>query len=192
MHHLLADHWCRDREDDFALPPARGADEEETPMGRLSREWQQQGQLAPPGSAPQQGGPGEYQYGSPEADQAAARLMQLGVTVNPPGNKETITWDRLAGGGSLPRPSCRTAPHIRCALVLAEAGAGCVLSRPMFCMARGCLMWPLASLCPSAMHRGCPYAPDSQGVRGMMPVRQGLQRAECILTTGGIGVRGRV
>ena len=40
----------RDREDDMALPSSRGA-AEETPMGRLTREWQQQQQQQPAAAA---------------------------------------------------------------------------------------------------------------------------------------------
>lgn len=96
--------------------PAPGGAVEESPMGRLTRQWQQQqqqqGQATPQGGALAQGGaPDEHQYGSAEADQAVARLMQLGASVSPPGNKETITWDRLAGV-SPPRPE-PVAAHIR-------------------------------------------------------------------------------
>ena len=39
--------------------------------------------------------------------------MQLGVSVSPPGNKESITWDRLAGGcPKAPRPPAQPYPHI--------------------------------------------------------------------------------
>lgn len=36
-------------------------------------------------------------YGSPEAAAAADRLLQLGVTVNPPGKSGVVDWGALAG-----------------------------------------------------------------------------------------------
>lgn len=47
------------------------------------------------GQGPNDGGGGDY--GSPEADKAAARLQQLGVTVSPPGRTGAIDWKSLAG-----------------------------------------------------------------------------------------------
>ena len=47
------------------------------------------------GQSPSNGGG----YGSAEADKAAARLQQLGVTVSPPGRSGAIDWQSLAGEG---------------------------------------------------------------------------------------------
>ena len=48
-------------------------------------------QPKPAGEDPNKG------YGSPEAAAAADRLLQLGVTVNPPGKSGAVDWGALAG-----------------------------------------------------------------------------------------------
>lgn len=63
----------------------------------------------PWGQGPSDGG-GNASYGSPEADKAAARLQQLGVTVSPPGRTGAIDWQSLAGG--LSRAFQCRAPHL--------------------------------------------------------------------------------
>ena len=157
-------------------------------MGRLTREWQQQQQQqqqgqAAPGSALQQGGNAAvYQYGSAEADQAAARLMQLGVSVSPPGSKESITWDRLAGGCSCPARS--------------HAVQSCTASLPSLSRSRA---WVLASgsyTCPAwhdvsdvARHLAwlVPCTSKSMGQQD-----SGMHVAGCTLTESGLCVWGRV
>ncbi len=47
-------------------------------------------------------------YGSPEAAAAADRLLQLGVTVNPPGKSGAVDWGALAGS----RPATCTLQHL--------------------------------------------------------------------------------
>lgn len=91
------------REEDFALPtPRRGYPEldpyERDPYERDPYEdYDTEQQRIGLGSAPSNGG----SYGSPEADKAAARLQQLGVTVSPPGRSDSVDWQSLAGDHSL-------------------------------------------------------------------------------------------
>ena len=77
------------REEDFVLPPPQHGYSEQDPYDEHEAEQQRIGL----GAAPSDGG----SYGSPEADKAAARLQQLGVTVSPPGRSGAIDWQSLAG-----------------------------------------------------------------------------------------------
>ena len=94
---------CRDEE--FVLPPPQRGYAEIEPYDEAEEE-QQRIAL---GQGPSDGG-GNASYGSPEADKAAARLQQLGVTVSPPGRTGAIDWQSLAGGISRTF-QCR-APHV--------------------------------------------------------------------------------
>lgn len=81
-------HICR--EEDFALPPPQRGYSEQDPYDEDFEAEQQRIGL---GNSPSDGGG----YGSPEADKAAARLQQLGVTVSPPGRTGAVDWQSLAG-----------------------------------------------------------------------------------------------
>ena len=94
------------REDGFALPPPVGGyrrpgsfdqmgDMED--MAGMADEHLEEQQRIALGQSPSDGGGGGY--GSAEADKAAARLQQLGVTVSPPGRSGAIDWQSLAGEG---------------------------------------------------------------------------------------------
>ena len=93
------------REDGFALPPPVGgyrrpgsfdqAGDMEDMRGMGDEHLEEQQRIAL-GQSPSDGGGG---YGSAEADKAAARLQQLGVTVSPPGRTGAIDWQSLAGEG---------------------------------------------------------------------------------------------
>ena len=96
---------CMRREDGFALPPPAGGyrrpgsfdqagDMED--MRGMADEYMEEQQRIALGQSPSDGG---GDYGSAEADKAAARLQQLGVTVSPPGRTGAIDWQSLAGEG---------------------------------------------------------------------------------------------
>ncbi|CAK0784136.1 hypothetical protein CVIRNUC_007339 [Coccomyxa viridis] len=92
------------REDGFALPPPAGglrrpssfdlAGDMEDMRGMADEHTEEEQRIAL-GQSPSDGGGGGY--GSAEADKAAARLQQLGVTVSPPGRTGAIDWQSLAG-----------------------------------------------------------------------------------------------
>ncbi len=85
---------CVCREEDFALPPPqRGYSERDLYDRDPYEDYDAEQQRIGLGSAPSNGG----SYGSPEADKAAARLQQLGVTVSPPGRSDSVDWQSLAG-----------------------------------------------------------------------------------------------
>ena len=80
---------CLCRDEGFALPPPQQGVPERDPYEDFDAEQQRIGL----GQSPSDGA----DYGSPEADKAAARLQQLGVTVSPPGRTGAIDWQSLAG-----------------------------------------------------------------------------------------------
>lgn len=101
---MLRFYMCR--EDGFALPPPAGglrrpssfdlAGDMEDMRGMADEHTEEEQRIAL-GQSPSDGGGGGY--GSAEADKAAARLQQLGVTVSPPGRTGAIDWQSLAGEG---------------------------------------------------------------------------------------------
>ena len=88
------------REEEFALPPPQRGYQQRAQRGYTEQEpyqdvedFHDDQQRIALGQSPSNGGG----YGSPEADKAAARLQQLGVTVSPPGRSGAVDWQSLAG-----------------------------------------------------------------------------------------------
>ena len=102
------------REDSAVLPPPSAGGElpEQRGLGWDYWEQQQQQSEGPPASAATQQQEGS-EWGSTQAQQAAARLLQLGASVTPPGKKSAVDWDALAGAPARASPCSGIHPHAR-------------------------------------------------------------------------------